>query len=276
MKHLIIDTDIGGDPDDAIALLLALNSPEVTLDLIVTSDEHGGHRAAFARALLQTTGLRIPVVGGSDLGNDKYCLVHDLVKAEGKQTDDYLSAIRNVMECNEHTDYVCIGPQTNIAAFIGYAPELQTKMSLTMMGGGIDYRKRDVAEHNIRYDILAARAVFDAAVSKRYVISDTTFNELLAVDRTHPIYDAIDNSPCRDLLLPSFERFFNNYHPASLMHDPLTLCAVLNDEYVSFTTRNLLLDEQGIMRLSEDGRPTCVSSGAKHAEFMRFLTDRLA
>jgi hypothetical protein len=49
VKHVILDTDIGGDPDDAFALLLGLNSPEINIDLIVTSDEHKGHRAEFAR-----------------------------------------------------------------------------------------------------------------------------------------------------------------------------------------------------------------------------------
>lgn len=53
VNHVILDTDIGGDPDDTFALLLALNSPEISLDLIVTSDEHRGHREAFANELLK-------------------------------------------------------------------------------------------------------------------------------------------------------------------------------------------------------------------------------
>ena len=39
MKKMIIDTDIGFDPDDLFTLLLAFNSPEVEIALITTADE---------------------------------------------------------------------------------------------------------------------------------------------------------------------------------------------------------------------------------------------
>ena len=56
---LIIDTDIGGDPDDTLALAAAaLTVPE--LALVITCDETGppapGQRARLARALLDLAG----------------------------------------------------------------------------------------------------------------------------------------------------------------------------------------------------------------------------
>jgi hypothetical protein len=64
---VIIDTDIGGDPDDAIALVLAARRlPE--LALVVTCDELGGERARFARHLLDLLGRGdVPVVAGADV-----------------------------------------------------------------------------------------------------------------------------------------------------------------------------------------------------------------
>lgn len=44
---LILDTDIGGEPDDALALAIAAGLP--SLALVITSDESGGRRARLAR-----------------------------------------------------------------------------------------------------------------------------------------------------------------------------------------------------------------------------------
>lgn len=40
--RVILDTDIGGDPDDTTALLHAVASPAVELTGMLTTDEHGG------------------------------------------------------------------------------------------------------------------------------------------------------------------------------------------------------------------------------------------
>jgi len=65
---LIIDTDLGGDPDDAVAVVVAaLRVPE--LALLITTDEVGGERARLARHLLDLAGRpEVPVVAGADLG----------------------------------------------------------------------------------------------------------------------------------------------------------------------------------------------------------------
>ena len=52
---VILDADIGGEPDDAMALVIAARElPELTL--VVTSDEMSGQRARFARLLLDAAG----------------------------------------------------------------------------------------------------------------------------------------------------------------------------------------------------------------------------
>jgi pyrimidine-specific ribonucleoside hydrolase len=272
MNRIILDTDIGGDPDDAIALLLALSSPEISLDLIVTNDEHQGHRALFAGKLLAELGYNIPIARGGDIGNSKYCLVHDLVQGVSPQIE-YISKIRRFVERNDETFYVCIGPQTNLANFLEAAPDLHEKLVLVMMGGAVDYRRGEMAEHNIRYDIPAARKVFNALIPKHYVISDTTFNDKLIVDKHHNIYKRIaEKSP---LLQKSFDAFFDYCYPESMMHDPLTLSTIIDPSFVQFERVKLHMDETGILRKNQTDTYTKVSSSARYEEFMLFLEKRI-
>lgn len=97
---LIIDTDIGGDADDAVAVAAAARCvPE--LALVTTTDEtagpHGsGERARFARHLLGTLGRPdVPVTAGADLGNTRYYCVDGLIPAAvPPQGTDVASAVR--------------------------------------------------------------------------------------------------------------------------------------------------------------------------------------
>src|SRR5262245_11496807 len=76
---IILDTDIGGDPDDAVAVAFAARRvPE--LALVVTTDERRGQRACFARRFLDLLGRPdVAVIVGRDLGNTRWFVVDDLL-----------------------------------------------------------------------------------------------------------------------------------------------------------------------------------------------------
>jgi inosine-uridine nucleoside N-ribohydrolase len=276
VKHVILDTDIGGDPDDAFALLLGMNSPEINIDMIVTSDEHRGHRAEFARKFLERSKVDIPVVKGNDLGNSKCCVVCDLVKDE-TSSPVYLPKIREIVQNNPKTYYVCISPQTNLASFLDYAPDLIPKLEVVIMGGAINYRKKDRAEHNMKYDVNAARKVFGSNADMRWVLSDTTFNPNLEIDEEHPIYKRLRDSDfsAKESLLKNCQNFFGRLHPSTIMHDPLTLSYVIRPEFLTFEEKRLDIDKYGKVHLSEEGRPIKVSTNAEYKKFMNFFSQRL-
>ena len=50
MKNIILNTDIGGDFDDILALVLALNSPEIKIEGVITTKEDVRDEAAQAGA----------------------------------------------------------------------------------------------------------------------------------------------------------------------------------------------------------------------------------
>lgn len=276
-KHVILDTDIGGDPDDAVALLLGLNSPEIKIDLIITSDEHKGHRAIFAEKILAGLDRQITVARGIDINNSKYCMVCDIA-AEEARCMEYIKAAETVIANNTKTYYACIGPQSNLASLIGHLPrKLRSKLEIVIMGGAINYRIPGSAEHNIRLDTAAAQTVFNSDLIKRYVISDTTYNDEIVMDEKSILYKIIQasSSPAKDIIIHSFQNFFKKLFPKTFMHDPLTFSYLINPDFLKFETKLAKMDEKGVMCLSESGRPTILSSGADYKGFMSFLEERV-
>lgn len=72
---VIIDTDLGGDPDDAVALVVAARRvPELTL--VTTGDEVHGERARFARHFLDLLGRSdvATVAGDSPADSPFFCV----------------------------------------------------------------------------------------------------------------------------------------------------------------------------------------------------------
>jgi len=65
MTRLILDTDIGTDVDDAVALALLIAQADVDLVGVTTVHGHAPLRAAIARSLLEVSDKRhVPVVAG--------------------------------------------------------------------------------------------------------------------------------------------------------------------------------------------------------------------
>lgn len=275
-KHIILDTDIGGDPDDTLALLLGLVSPEIQIDLIVTSDEHGGARASFAKKISKSLNFDILVARGCEALGEKFCVVDDLSFLKECEAD-YLQTISEVVKRNSKTYYVCIGPQSNLAAFLESNPCSFPKLEVVMMGGAINYRIKDVAEHNVRFDCQAALGVFHSKVRKRYVLSDTTYNPALKIDASHKIYRRLKESKMAVMgdILQSFENFFQAYFESTIMHDPLTFSGVIDPQFINFEERKITMAESGIMNYAEKGLSQRVSVSADYQGFMEFLENRL-
>ena len=65
--HILIDTDIGGDVDDALALALALNTPSVEIVGITNVYLANAWRAGVTKELLRVYGREdIPVCTGAE------------------------------------------------------------------------------------------------------------------------------------------------------------------------------------------------------------------
>jgi len=80
-----MDSDVGLDPDDIIALLLALNSESLAVDLIVTNEENKGSRASIVKKVLEyTNNEHMKVVKGEDTSSFYFAL--------DQETDETMSS----------------------------------------------------------------------------------------------------------------------------------------------------------------------------------------
>jgi pyrimidine-specific ribonucleoside hydrolase len=278
VKHIILDTDIGGDPDDIFDLLLELNSPELKLELIVTNDEHKGDRARFAKKFLSLLGKKVPVAAGIDLKNTKYLLIEELIKDYKPKVDfNYLKKIKEVVDKNKITYYACMGPQSNLAKFIETYPELKKKVRLYMMAGGIKYKNNSKAEHNIRYDIEAAKTVFNSDWDKRYVLLDVTFRDEIKVDEKSIFFKKLLElkKPHIKYLINSVYSFFNKRYPETYMHGPLSASYLVDEKVIKFKTVQLVLDNSGLMKIDKKGKQTLVSESANYKMFWKLFENRI-
>lgn len=287
---LIIDTDIGGDADDALALVAAATSiPQ--LALVITSDETGpavgpGQRARFARALLDSLGRQdVAVAAGTSHGDTRYYCVDGLIPASVEaQSSDVLAAVRAVCASTPGpVAWVGMGPLSTLAELTTHAPELAGRLRVTQMGGALNYRRPERAEHNIRMDISAAHTVaaaIDGGVlpTPKFVISDVTFTPELEIDAASPVYQALAASPhpWARMVVANMDQFFERFYPATLMHDPLTLAAALELPFVDFDQFSIELDDIGRMTSTDKGGVRVwLSRHADYPAFMTWLSDRL-
>lgn len=259
---LVIDTDIGSDPDDAVALAVAARGL-AELALVTTGDETGpraggyGQRARAARWLLDACGRpEIPVAPGAALDDIAHFVLAGAIPDQvPAAAGDIVSAVAALAaRVAGPLRWVGIAPMTNLARVITEAPEIAARLHVTQMGTAIHYRHPERAEHNVRLDPAAARTVLDAAHARRLgalelVTSDVTFTEAIALHPEHPICRQLagDRAPWARMLHTSLHRWFT--HPRgyrhTMQHDALTLTAALELPFVESIPTQVTLDPIG-------------------------------
>src|SRR5258708_1340506 len=200
--RIILDTDIGTDVDDCLALALVLASPELELAGVTCVYGDTLLRARMALKLLRLRGLPdIPVRAGIQkplLGlRPVYWEGHEgqgLLTAEDEK-DGQLQPqgefaphfiVREVMAHPGETHVIGIGPLTNIAMAMLREPRLAANLRhLTIMGGvirGVDSLDLHYAEHNIISDPEAAHIVFSSGAPMTVIPLNITVQVRIRVE----------------------------------------------------------------------------------------------
>jgi len=175
---IILDTDIGDDVDDAFALGLALQSPEVEIVGVTTAWGDTSLRARMARRmLLDNRRGEIPVAEGivttskTKFSQAAWAEKGPLTEAKTDAVEFLLNEIRK--NPGELT-LVAIGPLTNVGATIERDGATFRKLKrVVLMGGsvrkgygdlGYEPDRGPMAEYNIKCDVAAAQKLFASGV----------------------------------------------------------------------------------------------------------------
>jgi purine nucleosidase len=261
--RVIIDTDPG--TDDALALLLAMNSPELQIEAVtvVHGNVPGEQGWRNARRVLALGGrCDVPVIAGA-----RTPLAQTPVTAEFWHGANGLANLELADECPADTRFapdvivdlvrrspneitlVPIGPLTNIALALAKDPAIATLVkAVVIMGGSISAGNATaVAEANIYGDPEAARRVFEAGWPLTMVGLDVTSRTLLTnghlerLRRTH----GPQNDFAVGLLTFLLDLAGQFGADGTEMHDPLALGAVIDPSFVTTRPMHVLVETRG-------------------------------
>ena len=252
---ILIDCDPGHD--DAIALLLALGSPEV--ELLGVTTVHGNQTlektTKNALRVLELAGrTEIPVAAGADRPLQRDLVVAGHVHGEsgldgpvlpepttapvGQEAADFL-AERIV----DGTVLVPTGPLTNVAQLLERHPDAASKLAeIVLMGGAIaEGNMTPAAEFNIWADPEAAQAVFQSGIDVAMVGLDVTHQALLTSDDA----ERLRSTGRIGAFVADLVEFFKVYHRETYgwdgapIHDAVAVAEVIQPGLVTTRLRNV-------------------------------------
>ena len=180
---ILFDTDIGDDIDDALALALALQSPELDVRGVTTVIDDVELRTRLAWKELGIYGRRdIPLATGAPeplldkIRNNRSRQYEVLTPADvfppaaRKHAAEFI--VETLMASPDKITIVPVGPLTNIALALKTEPRIRQKIERIVLMGGAFFPPR--AEYNILRDRVAAEIVFQSGVPITAVGLDVT------------------------------------------------------------------------------------------------------
>ena len=263
-RRVIIDTDPG--VDDAMAILLALNSPELKVEAltIVPGNVDGRQGLENALKIVSLAGrCDIPVAGGA-----KHPLNQKLItaqfwhgpnglagvelpaskcKADSRFGPDLI--IETIHKYPHEVTLIPVGPLTNIALAVSKDPSIAGLVKdIVIMGGSISGGNVDgAAEANIYNDPEAASIVFNAGWMVTMVGSDV--GERTIMTRKHLGDLQAQHGPESDFIakLADFyiTRSEKSGYSGAAMYDPLAVAAVIDPSLITLKDMHVDVETKG-------------------------------
>jgi inosine-uridine nucleoside N-ribohydrolase len=256
---ILLDCDPGHD--DAIALLLALASPEVELLGVTTvaGNQTLDKTTANAIRVLEFSGRTdIQVAAGADrpLLREQYVAadVHgetgldgpDLPPPQGEplaqHAVDFLA--ERIRASERPVTLIPTGPLTNVALLLALHPDARPER-IVLMGGAIaEGNVTPAAEFNIWCDPEAAARVFGSGLDVTMVGLDVTHKALFTQAHAGRLAGRVGE------MVAALLRFYGDFHrrvysfEGSPIHDAVAVAHVLDSDLVETLERNVEIDTE--------------------------------
>ena len=308
-ENVIIDTDPG--QDDAVAILLALASPE-EINLLGLTAVAGNVPLNLtvknARTICELAKMKnISIFKGCDkplkrtlvtaehvhgkTGLDGIILPEPTMPIKESHAVDFI--IETIRENPRYAITICaLGPLTNIAMALEKAPDIAIKIKQIILMGGAYFEVGNItptAEFNIYVDPEAAKIVFNSGVKLIILPLDVTHKALISEDRVNafkkigtPVAKAVSE------WTNFFERFDKEKYGSvgAPLHDPCVIAYLLDPSI--FTGRYINVEIETESDLTRgmtvadwwrvtDRKPNALFIGNLDPDrFFKLLTERLS
>ena len=242
---VLLDTDIGSDIDDALALAYLLKQPRCELLGVTTVTGEPTVRAQLADAVCQVFGRKqVPIHSGAD----RPILVPQMQTEAPQKTVLAHWPHRQTFAPNTAVDFLrqtirsrpgeitllSIGPLTNIALLFAVDPQIPPLLRQYVMMGGVycsHLGPSGSTEWNARGDPHATAVVFAARVPGiRCIGLDVTTRCRMPADQCRQRFA---HGPLQ-IILEMAEVWFRHARPEITFHDPLAAACIFESDLFTF------------------------------------------
>lgn len=262
-QKIIIDTDPGQDIDDLLAMLFALQRPELDVKAITTVTMPANKRARLVKRLLRYldrtdipvgTGMEFPLrpLSAAEVARQqdlKWTMNHGaFAEPEDARDDpgdeDAVDLIIRTIEAHPgEIGLCCIAPLTNIACALVRKPEIAGKIRyIAMMGGEINLNR---IENNVAFDYVAADVVLTSGipvhmgtwdVTRRFVLSKEDCD--LFRKSASPLNQAVGRAI--ELWHPA-----QSWKPGPVMYDVFPIVWSFDRSYYTMEAKSVRVETRG-------------------------------
>ena len=266
-RKIIIDTDPG--QDDAVAILLALASPEV--DVLGLTAVAGNVPLALtelnARKICELADRAdLPVFAGCDAPLSRKLVTAEHVHGKTGLDGIELPVPTMPLQARHGVDFIIdtlraepagtvtlvpIGPLTNIAAAFHRAPDIIEKVQEIVLMGGAYFEVGNItpaAEFNIYVDPEAAAEVFASGVPLVMMSLDVTHEAMTSADWVQAMRALPNRSgPAVASWTDFFERFDKEKYGSkgAPLHDPCTIAWLIRPDLFEGRRINVEIETKG-------------------------------
>jgi inosine-uridine nucleoside N-ribohydrolase len=264
-RRIILDTDPG--VDDAMAIFLALRSPELKVEAITAVSGNVPLELTLPNALrlVEIAGRTdIPIAGGASVP-----LVRRLITAKYVHGNNGLGGVdfpapkikpaaetatelisRLVHENPGQITIVGVGPLTNIATVLRADPEIARLIpEIVIMGGSLSGGNiTPSAEFNMYVDPEAARIVFGAGISLTMVGLDVTEKVLLGEELVQALErgQSLISQAAGKIMRATLTRAHHGIDATVIaMHDPLTVASLIDPKLLKLADYYVEVETEG-------------------------------
>jgi inosine-uridine nucleoside N-ribohydrolase len=256
MTNVLLDTDIGTDVDDAVALAYLLSHPDCELLGITTVTGEAAKRASLASVLCKASGKDIPIYPGAEhpmQGEQRQPVAQQAAvlpnwphesKFPLNQAVDFLAD--TIRSYPGEVFLLTIGPLTNIGMLFSIYPDVAELLAgLVLMGGSFgDDSSNERVEWNLAGDPLASQITYKAPVRMHRSLGlNVTQQVMMSAEDVRMRFTAPLLRPVLDMA----EVWFTQFYPFITFHDPLAAATIFAPE--------LCLYRQGTVSVDTEDKP---------------------